>query len=217
MNRIRMDSVVSNEINKTPDVNTDTYAYKSGLSRRAFLKQTGMGSLLAGLLITKPAFSDVFTASGEIEATDEHFSSSEQSMLEAVQLQLFPDDGDGPSATDINAYHYLDWALEDPQNKADGDRNFIRSGLIKLTSLSAKQHQHMFVKLPTSPQHQLITEFFESDFGSRWVSLLVYYLLEALLLDPVYGGNTNEVGWKWLEHQPGFPRPTPQRNYRHYV
>jgi len=42
---------------------------------------------------------------------------------------------------------------------------------------------------------------------------LLTYLLEALLADPVYAGNPNGIGWKWLQHQPGFPRPTKNKKY----
>jgi gluconate 2-dehydrogenase gamma chain len=38
--------------------------------------------------------------------------------------------------------------------------------------------------------------------------MLLDYIMEALLTDPVYGGNPNSIGWQWLKHQPGFPRPT---------
>ena len=41
----------------------------------------------------------------------------------------------------------------------------------------------------------------------------MYYLLEALLADPVYGGNTDEVGWKWLGYTAGFPRPPIGKRY----
>ena len=31
--------------------------------------------------------------------------------------------------------------------------------------------------------------------------------LEALLTAPAYGGNTDGIGWRWLEYVPGFPLP----------
>ena len=42
---------------------------------------------------------------------------------------------------------------------------------------------------------------------------MVTLLFEALLLDPLYGGNKEEKGWKWLNHTPGFPRPTEELRY----
>ena len=45
---------------------------------------------------------------------------------------------------------------------------------------------------------------------------VMYYLAEALMLDPVYGGNPDMIGWKWLEHQAGFPRPVAGKTYRDF-
>ena len=36
------------------------------------------------------------------------------------------------------------------------------------------------------------------------------------MLDPVYGGNPEMIGWKWLEHQPGFPAPIEGKTYRDF-
>ena len=49
--------------------------------------------------------------------------------------------------------------------------------------------------------------------GENWVSTLLFYICEALLTDPIYGGNPNGIGWAWLAHQPGFPRPSPEQSY----
>ena len=43
---------------------------------------------------------------------------------------------------------------------------------------------------------------------SKMMNRVLSYILEALATDPIYGGNTNEIGWDWLEHQPGMPRPS---------
>jgi gluconate 2-dehydrogenase gamma chain len=47
----------------------------------------------------------------------------------------------------------------------------------------------------------------EYNQGEAWLSTLISYTLEALLGDPVYGGNIDEAGWRWLDHVPGEPRP----------
>ena len=51
------------------------------------------------------------------------------------------------------------------------------------------------------------------DGGENWLSTLLLYIFEALLTDPVYGGNPNGIGWKWLGHNPGLPRPTADKRY----
>lgn len=190
--------------------------FNSGLSRRVFLQQTGTAALLAGLVIYKPCIAKSISSPNKTEASNS-FSKHHIAVLEATQLQLFPADGDGPSARDLNALSYLEWALTDPKNREDGDRAFIIKGIVWLEELSSKAYKKSFTKLSTKQQHTLIQQLSESKKGDSWISLLVYYLLEALLLDPVYGGNTNEVGWKWLAHQPGFPRPTAGHNYQHLI
>ena len=53
----------------------------------------------------------------------------------------------------------------------------------------------------------------QSRAGRNWLSLLLTYVLEALLADPVYGGNPDGIGWQWLEHQPGYPRPPADKSW----
>ena len=52
-----------------------------------------------------------------------------------------------------------------------------------------------------------------SPAGENWLSTLILYLMEALLTDPAYGGNPGGIGWRWLRHTPGYPRPTPDKTY----
>ena len=132
-------------------------------------------------------------------------------------MQLFPADGNGPSAEDIHALEYLQWALTDPDNIRDQDQPFIIRGLRSLEKLSNQNHGKDFSRLDNAAQHRLLQELSQSLDGENWMSLLLYYILEALLLDPVYGGNPKGIGWQWLQYQPGFPRPqTLAQGYRHY-
>ena len=192
-------------------------AYKSGLTRREFLRQTGAAALLAGLMLEKPQLVWSATSASGKTQTRQAFSAHEKTVLAAVQLQLFPDDGDGPSAADINALEYLDWALNDPDNIADGDREFIRKGVGWLEDLTHEREGKSFIELPQKKQQQTLEKIAASKAGENWLSLLIYYLLEALLLDPVYGGNPNGIGWQWLEHQPGFPRPPADKTFRKFL
>ena len=189
-------------------------AYCCGLNRRAFLRQTGAAALLLGLIGTKPS---VVVAVDKFEdetvINEEGFSVHAQAVVEAVQMQLFPDDGDGPSALDLNAFRYLTWALEDPDNKADGDKAFILQGVGWLEELAKSTQGESFIKLGAREQDLVLKQISKSGAGENWLSLLLYYLLESLTLDPVYGGNTDGIGWQWLEHQPGFPRPVEGKTY----
>ncbi len=188
------------------------------MTRREFIKQAALVPLVAGFLNSKPVFAkDNFPDDeNDITAFEDQFTQPQKAVLQAVQLQLFPDDGDGPSATDIQALSYLEWALTDLDNIEDGDRVIILRGVGWLNELTKEKYSANFHQISKQQQHTLMQQLSKSEAGENWMSLLIYYLLEALLLDPVYGGNTDSVGWRWLQHQPGFPRPDNAHLYRHY-
>jgi len=102
----------------------------------------------------------------------------------AVQAILFPADGNGPSAKDI---------LE---------------GVSWLDQYAQENYKTAFLSLNAEQQDAVLLKITQSNAGDRWVSALLTYVIEALLSDPVYGGNPQGIGWKWLQHSPGFPRPT---------
>lgn len=194
----------------------------SGLNRRAFLKTSTAISLLAGLNACKPDTSQLNSELPEAKidslpkSEQDFFSSHEQASIDAVQMHLFPDDGNGPSARDINAVEYLEWAMTDQQNIDDGDPEFIRKGVGWLDGLSQDTKGDQFIKLNTAQQDQVLKQIAQSNAGENWLSILMYYLTEALMLDPVYGGNPEGIGWQWLEHQAGFPRPEVGKTYRDF-
>ncbi len=190
---------------------------QSGLSRREFIKTgvaVGLLSCLAGCKPPDP--SAVKNTQQQTVTSTFKFTPFQAGVLSAVFLQLFPDDGDGPGASDINALGYLEWAMTDPQNIADGDTDFIIQGIGWLDELSREMVSKPYARASRDEQHQVLLKTSHSRQGENWMALLMYYLTEALLLDPIYGGNTDQVGWKWLQHQPGFPRPVPGKTYRDF-
>lgn len=130
----------------------------------------------------------------------------------AVQQQLFPDDGNGPSARDIHATVYLKFVIDAPDTDA-GDKTFILNGIKWLNGLSDTQFGKSFIALNSLDRHSVLKRVAGSSAGERWLSHLLLYIMEALLTDPVYGGNPAGIGWQWLEYQPGFPRPPKDKRY----
>lgn len=130
----------------------------------------------------------------------------------AVQQQLLPADGNGPSAREINATLYLKFVLDAPDTDAD-DKTFVLNGIKWLNSLSDEQFGNPFVALNATEQDKALNKIASSSAGERWLSHLLLYIMEALLTDPVYGGNPAGIGWQWLEHQAGFPRPSKDKRY----
>ncbi len=132
--------------------------------------------------------------------------------LAEVQRHLFPASADTPGADDIRALVYLRNTIENLD--ADGeDRAFVFNGVGWLNDLAQDNTQQPFIVLDEQHRETLLRQIEKSRAGRNWLSLLLTYLLEALLADPVYGGNPNGIGWKWLEHQPGFPTPPEDKTW----
>ena len=133
--------------------------------------------------------------------------------LTAVQAHLFPATQDSPGAADINAGAYLKAVLVDPKLDQE-EQAFITNGVGLLDHFTREQKQAPFFDLTGEQREELLRRIETTPVGQYWLSLILYYIFEALLSDPVYGGNPDRVGWRWLEHQPGFPRPPVGHRYQ---
>lgn len=132
--------------------------------------------------------------------------------IAAVQEHLFPSEDKSPGASDINALQYLKNMLTAPDMDED-ERQFIINGEKWLNQLSLQIHSKKFIDLDTETREQILRKIEQSRAGENWLSTQLTYILEALLSDPVYGGNPNGIGWTWLQHQPGFPTPSTDKMY----
>lgn len=125
----------------------------------------------------------------------------------AVQDHLFPSEAETPGAREARATEYLQLVLSD-HGLGEGERKMILQGAEKLQQLSHSEQQCLFVELDFEEREQLLRLFEREHHGGHWLSTILDYILEALLTDPVYGGNPKMVGWQWLNHRPGFRRPS---------
>lgn len=132
--------------------------------------------------------------------------------IAAVQDHLFPSEEYAPGAADINAAHYLYFVLSDETLEPAG-RKFIVDGTIKFEALVQSSFGKQFEALTEEQKEASLREFESGGVGRKWITEVLGYIFEALLTDPVYGGNTNSAGWKWLGHRPGFPRPPANKRY----
>ena len=180
------------------------------IQRRSFLANSVKTATAVTILPVVP----FLTACSEDNVTkqQELMDTPPWSTFAVVQQQLFPDDGNGPGAAQINATSYLKFVLDSKDTDPD-DREFIYSGIGWLNDLSNKDYQNNFSNCDTKQQQTILTKIAKSNAGERWLSYLLLYIFEALLSDPVYGGNPNGVGWQWLQHQPGFPSPPTNKRY----
>jgi len=181
-----------------------------GISRREFLNRL---ALLSSLAACYPA---AILAQSRLEAKahkqPDWLNQDTWKTLVKVQEHLFPASTYAPGAIDIQAIVYLHNTIENPA--ADGeDREFVLNGVGWLNDLAQDKTRQPFVALGEQQRETLLRQIEESRAGRNWLSLLLTYLLEALLADPVYGGNPDGVGWKWLEHQPGYPTPPEDKSW----
>jgi gluconate 2-dehydrogenase gamma chain len=183
---------------------------RDGISRRAFLNRLALlGSLLAG-------YPTAILAESRSEAPARKLpdwrNADPWKTLAEVQEHMFPAAADIPGASDIQAIVYLHNTIENPA--ADGeDREFLFNGVGWLNDLAREKTGLPFVALDEQQKEGLLRQIEQSRAGRNWLSLLLTYVLEALLADPVYGGNPDGIGWKWLEHQPGYPRPPADKSW----
>ena len=128
--------------------------------------------------------------------------------LAAAQAHLFPSEAQAPGAKEINTIDYLRGALNSPGADPE-ERNFIFAGVAWLRGWAGMP----FGDLTEAQREQLMRKMAGSKDGQNWIAVQLYYILEALLSDPVYGGNPDATGWKWLDYVPGFPRPQEGSRY----
>jgi gluconate 2-dehydrogenase gamma chain len=139
-------------------------------------------------------------------------SSDQWQIMETVLNHLFPSEPDVPGAADIYATAWLHNALVMPDVE-QSHRNVMRNGLLQLEKLSHKIHNRSFIALDEEKRESTLRTLEEDPEGRAWLRETLRYILEALLTDPIYGGNPKRIGWKWLKHQPGFPLPVVGKRY----
>ncbi len=177
------------------------------LRRRAFLKSLTAG---AGLVLGVTEIADA----APVPAATDAGSDPLWEIIASVQAHLLPVEAGAPGAAQINAIGYLRAALDAPDADPQ-EKKFLLAGAGWLQKTWVRDHAGgSFDTLTVSGREALLRRMERgSEAGRNWLALLLYYLLEALLTDPVYGGNTREAGWTWLDYIPGFPRPPADKRY----
>lgn len=182
----------------------DTINHKDWLmSRQSFVKTLLLSGIALQLPWLESCSTDIIQDFGDITP----LSRRQFETVRLVQNVLFPPDGNGPGALQINADRYLTWVLKDPLLDPD-EGTFIIKNIDAFNEKCEKKYATNFSHLSEEDQTTFIQSVARIDWGKKWMSRLLTLIFEALLLDPQYGGNTNNEGRNWLEHDPGNPRPT---------
>jgi len=191
------------------------------MHRRTFIfRSTGSLAIVSSPILT-PLTAAAFTAqttashlSNEFRSgsKDQNLSRADWTTIAAVQNHLFPSEPDAPGALELNTTTYLHDYLAHPMTDPV-DAVFIRQGVIELEKLAKSETGKQFIDLSNEQREKILRQYEQQRDGRRWLTTILNYLLEALLTDPVYGGNPDGIGWKWLEHRAGQPRPPVNKRY----
>ncbi|MDA7817899.1 gluconate 2-dehydrogenase subunit 3 family protein [Sulfurimonas sp.] len=160
------------------------------LTRRSFLKNSFLSSV-------------IFVAySGELRA-----AVTPLQTIAVLHSDLFPKSLQTPPMQTINAAFYLQTIILNHTRIDEDTKTYIRDGIKWLNEESVSKYTKVYAKLSATQREKVLEDISEADWGESWLDSIMTYFLEAMLGDPVYSVNFDELGWKWLGHEGGFPRP----------
>ena len=129
---------------------------------------------------------------------------TESATLDALFEQLFPADEYGSGASSIGVIRYLDRALSGPYAQ---HVEVYRLGVYALDAESGERFGKPFIEADSAQQQELIAAVeqgsapnFRAVEGKNFFELARSHLQEGLFGDPIYGGNRNKAGWRFLGH-----------------
>ncbi len=174
------------------------------MDRRRFL--FSMSAAIAASTTVFSAIQSVHATVKQTAPTIAGLTLAQWDVIAQVQAHLLPSESSSPGANDINALSYFQSVLTSPRHDP-ADRTFLLQGLNDIEARAQKNWRHRFFALDHSQRESLLRDYEKTRDGRTWLRILLDNLMEALLTDPVYGGNPQGIGWRWLQHTPGFPRP----------
>ncbi len=143
------------------------------------------------------------------DSKDKADASLKLTWKQAILDQLIPADQYGPGAVDFLADKYIDWYLQD-ELIDPSDRDYVANGFKKFEDqFDTKQ----FESMNASERETIIRKTYETSWGKSWLSRIMTLSFEAMLTHPIYNGNPERIGWKWLDHTPGQPEPSQKIMY----
>ena len=189
-------------------------------SNDLFLWQTNRRKILKACIIAGALSQFSFLeacASGIInEENNPHFTAEQNKLIKQVMEILFPDDGNGPGINQLNSFKYLLWVMDD-EGAYQKNKDKVKTGVAWLEKFTTENYQKKFTELEKQDQEKIIEEIILEEKGEDLCSVLLTYILESLLLDPIYGINPEGTGWKWLSHAPGYPQASEELRYENIL
>lgn len=179
------------------------YKIKYTQDRRTFIANM----IKAGVALNLPAINSCFTTTSNSLLTKR-----QDSILEFTLNYIWPDDGNGPSISEANIKNYFIWMLED-KNFDPEIKTYLYNGIKWIDETVVETYNQHFEELKREEKISLFNKIIDTDWGDGWISKIINYIFEALFSDPIYGSNTEGISYKWLDHNPGYPRPDENNRY----
>lgn len=173
-------------------------------SRRSFITNL----IGAGLIINLPLINSCKT-----DSTKSFLSERQKSIFNFTFSYLFPDDDYfGPYYKSVKSMDYLLWLLQDKY--VDPEENqYILNGVTWVDETAIEEFNIHFEKLNNKQKHSLYKTILKADWGENWLSRILTVIIESMFADPIYGSNPDGIVWKWIDHNPGQPRPNNNNKY----
>jgi gluconate 2-dehydrogenase gamma chain len=158
------------------------------------------------------------------------FNDAQARTIAAMAERIFPKDASGPGATDAHVLNYIDGRLGDawglgaktyrqgpyiqPADSGHGfqlamtPRDVYKDALVALDAYTARQYGKSFAELTAQQQDDTLhaleqgkVDTFTTVPAATFFAMFRQNVVEGLFADPLYGGNFNLIGWRWV----GFP------------
>ncbi len=112
-----------------------------------------------------------------------------------------------PSLSSLNTLGYFKLIQAD-MRISQSKKDFIFSGARWVNESSFEMFDRDFLLLSSDEKETLLQDISMYKWGDNWLYNLYTFYFESMFSDPLYGSNINKIGWKHLDFEPGFPRPT---------
>lgn len=180
------------------------YEFKNMHTRRVFIS----GLIKAGIIINLP-FMESCWKNHDIS----ELNTRNKIILKEVLTFLWPDDGNGPSVSDTKVYEFFIWMFSDP-NVDPEEKEYLMKGMGWVDETAMEDNNKHFEMLDDEQKTTLLTKIAVTDWGEAWLLKMLNTIIEALFSDPIYESNTGGISYKWLDHNPGVPRPDESNRYQ---
>ena len=180
------------------------------VERRRFLACLGAAALPATACRRRSEPAASCAVNAKLDGPGKVLDTDQWSTLRAACSRLVPSDGE-PGADEANVTAYIDAQLAAPP--VASFRSELAEGLRQMNLLARRFGKPSFVALGHHEQDQVLHQLQRGmPLGRRQDSrhlflVLLTLTLEGFLCDPVYGGNRDKVGWRFIGFNPRPPRP----------